>query len=196
MTTSHFVTFTNSVTIHQLFETAWPNTYPALILKKSIFGISWMVEVSDFQTFQISKILVFSRSPPHLGEQVWQGNRSGNREFSCASLRHPSGKKSRIINGTSYYPPHPGPGFTSLQVLQQEERTIKRTTVARAGIMIIPLGLALLYAWILTTTKWNDNQRRNNEEKQQQMILVDFFLRIIDPVSNIICFISSWDTSE
>ena len=22
--------------------------------------------------------------------------------------------KSRIINGTSYYPPHPGPGFTSL----------------------------------------------------------------------------------
>ena len=49
-------------------------------------------------------------------------------------------------HGTSYYPPHPGPGFTSLQVLQQEERTIKRTTVARAGMMIIPLGLALLYA--------------------------------------------------
>ena len=55
-------------------------------------------------------------------------------------------RTTRIINGTSYYPPHPGPGFTSLQVLQQEERTIKRTTVARAGMMIIPLGLALLYA--------------------------------------------------
>ena len=62
----------------------------------------------------------------------------------------------------------PAPDLAS-QVLQQEERTIKRTTVARAGMMIIPL------AWILTTTKWNDNQRRNNEEKQQQMILVDFF---------------------
>ena len=67
----------------------------------------------------------FSRFHPHRCEveQVWQGNRSGNREFSCASLRHPGGKNSRIINGTSYYPPHPGPGARSLEVSQQQLRT-------------------------------------------------------------------------
>ena len=66
-----------------------------------------------------------SRFHPHRCEveQVWQGNRSGNREFSCASLRHPGGKNSRIINGTSYYPPHPGPGARSLEVSQQQLRT-------------------------------------------------------------------------
>ena len=62
-------------------------------------------------------------------EEVWQGNRSGNREFSCASLRHPGGKKSRIINGTSYYPPHPGPGFGSLELLTTTTTTITDNNV-------------------------------------------------------------------